>query len=130
MSFKLKTCECGQGFKQYKSTDRFCSYECRKMYGKKANIKLKALNPISSKRQEQNVIYRKLKAEFMALPENKICPVTGKPTVDLHHKKGRSGSLFLDPKYWLAVSREGHQKIEENPMWAKEMGYSLDRLSK
>lgn len=125
MSFKLKTCECGQGFKQYKSTDRFCSYECRKMYGKKANIKLKALNPISSKRQEQNVIYRKLKAEFMALPENKTCPVTGKPTVDIHHKfsgKDRA-KYFLDVSTWLAVSREGHNWIHSFPKEARELGY-------
>ncbi|WP_262885687.1 hypothetical protein [Myroides sp. LoEW2-1] len=43
--------------------------------------------------------------------------------------KGRVGSLFLDTRYWLAVSREGHRMIEENPKWAKEKGYSLNRLS-
>lgn len=125
-NFKIKTCKCGQSFKQYNSiTDRYCSFECRKEYGKKSNLKLQILNPVSSKRQEQNIIYRKLKAEFMALPENKICPITGQPTVDIHHTYAGSNrsKFFLDTKTWMAVSRQGHNWIHDNDEKARELGY-------
>jgi len=49
-------------------------------------------------------------------------------TTDIHHKKGRIGKLYLDITFWIALSREGHCMVEENPEWAKENGYSLDRL--
>lgn len=82
----------------------------------------------SKKRSNQENQYTKLRKEFLARKENKICPITKKPTTDIHHKKGRIGSLLLDTRYWIALSREGHQKVENNPKWAKENGYSLSRL--
>ena len=95
-----------------------------KVIKKKAPIK-----KVSDKRKEDNAVYKKLRDEFMSQKENQICPITGKPTTDLHHKKGRVGKLFLDTRYWVALSREGHKFVEENPIWAKENGYSLSRLS-
>lgn len=58
--------------------------------------------------------------------------------VDIHHKKGRQGyadqwardhdvPLLLDERFWLPVSRMGHNKIELNPEWAKKEGFSLPR---
>lgn len=84
------------------------------------------VNKVSKKRQEENKIYKVKRAEFLKL--HTICPITGGRTEDVHHVKGRTGTLFLDERYWLAVSREGHRKIEENPIWAKENGYSANRL--
>jgi len=130
---KLKTCKCGTEFKQYNSLNTFCSASCKFKYGKKINIKLKPVYKIpsvSKKRKVENAQYTVLRIEFLSKPENKICPITGWPTTDIHHKKGRVGDLFLDTKYWIALSREGHQHVEDNPEWAKENGYSLDRLSK
>jgi len=57
---------------------------------------------------------------------------------DIHHMKGRVGyadqwarennvSLLLDERFWLAVSRLGHIRIEDNPDWARKMGYSESR---
>jgi hypothetical protein len=80
---------------------------------------------ISAKRMEANKEYKTLREVFL---NGKICPVTGGKATQVHHKKGRTGSLFLDVRFWLGVSAEGHRKIEENPEWAKEMGYSLNRL--
>lgn len=111
----------------------YCSAACKFKYAKPINIKLKAMKPIpkvSDKRKIENAKYSVLRIEFLGKPENKICPITGWPTTDIHHKKGRVGDLFLDTKYWIALSREGHQHVEDNPEWAKENGYSLDRLSK
>ena len=82
-----------------------------------------------SSEQIKNLQYSVLRTEFLGKKENQICPITGKLTTDIHHKKGRVGELFLDTKYWVALSREGHRFVEENPEWAKENGYSLNRLT-
>jgi hypothetical protein len=60
--------------------------------------------------------------------EGKRCPITGGVATEIHHMKGRMGKLLIDERYFLAVSREGHIKIGDNPEWAMEMGYSLSRL--
>lgn len=96
----------------------------------KAKKQKKEIPKISKKKKIENLKYQVLRTEFLGKKENQVCPITGKKTTEIHHKKGRVGSLFLDVRYWLAVSREGHKKIEENPVWAKKEGYSLSRLSK
>ena len=103
----------------------------KKNEGKQKTIKeFKPIPKISKKKKIENLKYQVLRTEFLGKKENQVCPITGKKTTEIHHKKGRVGSLFLDVRYWLAVSREGHKKIEENPVWAKKEGYSLSRLSK
>jgi len=87
------------------------------------------IKKVSKKRNLENILYNSERIKFLQLPENKICPITKEPTTDVHHKKGRIGSLLLDTKYWVALSRSGHRFVEENPIWAKENGYSLNRLS-
>ncbi len=81
--------------------------------------------PRSEKRIKENAEYLILKEEFL---KDKICPVTGGKAVQVHHKKGRRGKLFLDVSFWLGVSAKGHDKIERNPEWAYQMGYSLKRI--
>ena len=135
---KPKTCQCGTEFLPYNTIQKFCSANCQVKFGKKINIKLKSFNPekkrytipkVSEKRKIDNLKYSAQRIVFLGKPENRICPITGWPTTDIHHKKGRVGELFLDTKYWIALSREGHQFVEDNPEWAKQNGYSLDRLS-
>ena len=88
----------------------------KKNEGKQKTIKeFKPIPKISQKRKIENAKYIVLRIEFLGKKENSICPVTGEKTTEIHHKKGRVGSLFLDIRYWLAVSRKGHKKIEENP---------------
>ncbi len=48
---------------------------------------------------------------------------------EIHHKKGRIGDNLTDSNYFLAVCRNCHNWIEDNPKMAKEFGFSLDRLS-
>jgi hypothetical protein len=91
--------------------------------------KHKPIKKVSDKRKLEQIIYNSERIKFLSLPENKICPITKKPTTDVHHKKGRIGDLFLDKKYWVALSRDGHKFVEENPEWAKENGHSLSRLA-
>ena len=125
--FKLKVCKvCKTEFKQYNS---FTKCNCLGSVAKPKAIKKYVIPKVSEKRKIENLKYSVLRIEFLGKPENKVCPITKQPTTDIHHKKGRLGSLFLDTKHWIALSREGHKLVEENPEWAKENGYSLNRLS-
>jgi hypothetical protein len=74
--------------------------------------------------------------------KGKMCAVyPSQKATQIHHMMGRVGyadnlakennvKLLLDERYWLPVCMEGHQKIEEHPVWAKIRGFSIDRLSK
>ena len=127
MRVKPKKCrnpECDNTFLPYKSTDKFCSLACFRRCSRSKSIK-----KVSDKRKIQNETYGQLRRIFLNKPENRICPITGRPTTDVHHKKGR-GKYFLDTSTWVALSREGHRKVEENPQWAYENGYSIKRLGK
>lgn len=91
-------------------------------------------------------LYKQVRVMYlkMAYRVGMCCPITGRPIdlySDIHHKKGRSINsyadqwakendipLFIDPRFFLAVTREAHQRIETHPKWAKENGYSLSRL--
>lgn len=41
---------------------------------------------------------------------------------DVHHTAGRSGKNYLDQSTWLAVSRTMHERIHNNPSWARANG--------
>jgi hypothetical protein len=131
-SFKERTCKLsGVVWQQYNSLQKCQCDECTSKRVVRPNLKLKSLYKIpkvSEKRKVENAKYLVLRIEFLGKPENQKCPITGKPTTDVHHSKGRIGSLLLDTRYWIALSREGHKYVEENPEWAKENGYSLNRL--
>lgn len=135
-----KKCKCGTVFTQFNSLNRFCSYNCKVLYGKPPNLKLKPLykkpKKFSDKRQVQELQYLADRIIFLSKPENKICPITNQPTTEIHHVRKRRGfadeyarlnniPLLLDQRFWLAISREGHQQIEDNPSWAYEKGYSI-----
>lgn len=123
---------CENYFTPQLSTDKYCSWKCAHK-SKKPNLQLKSLykpiKKVSDKRKIENLKYKVLRIEFLSKIENQKCPITGKPTTDIHHMKGRIGSLLLDTRYWVALSREGHKFVEENPEWAKKNGYSLNRLT-
>lgn len=74
--------------------------------------------------------YLKVRKEF--LETHKTCQVgtCKKPSKEVHHKKGRGKKYLCDPNTFLAVCSGHHKFIEEHPIWAKEQGYSLSRLSK
>ena len=59
------------------------------------------------------------------LKKNKLCEVCfKKEAMDIHHKAGRGQNLL---KHFLAVCRECHSRIEDNPAWAIKNGYSIKR---
>jgi hypothetical protein len=72
--------------------------------------------------------YMKLRAEY--LDKFPICQLENccNPATEIHHKRGRDGDNLF--KFFLAVCREHHRYIEENPEWAKLNGYTQSRLTK
>lgn len=124
--------DCDGEYKLYKTTDpKYCSPAC--LYKCKPPPEKKPQAPIprrSKKRAAQEAVYNQLVKAFLAKPENQICPVTKKKSVEVHHKKGREGILLLAVEFWMAVSREGHNQIHDNPEWAYEKGYMLSRLAR
>ncbi len=82
----------------------------------------------SPKRSKEEREYSKLRKLF--LETKMLCEVEGCRcrSDSVHHKKGRIADLLNDTEFWLAVCHDHHVWIEEHPEWAKEKGYSLNRL--
>ena len=79
----------------------------------------KPIKPVSDKRAKQKAAYLIARKVFLMEDDNKYCPVTGEPTTEIHHTNGRENERLLDRKYWIAVSRKGHQYINANPKEAR-----------
>lgn len=89
------------------------------------------INKISDKTLALNKIYSVLRDNFLS--NNTLCKIhipgicTSKAT-DVHHSKGR-GEYMLDDSTFIPTCRACHKWAEENPEAAKELGFSVDRLS-
>jgi transcriptional regulator of acetoin/glycerol metabolism len=87
----------------------------------------KRVNAQSEKRKIINREYMKLRKVF--LKRNPFCVVAEKmlgrkiATRDIHHVRGRAGNLLIASNYWLAVSREGHDWIENHKPEARAQGW-------
>ena len=113
----------------YLDNSQICHIKCQIRIDNSKKVKIPyQIKKVSEKRKLEDIEYKRLRLEFLSKPENKICPIMKTETTDVHHKKGRIGKLYLDTTFWIALSREGHRMVEENPEWAKENGYSFDRL--
>lgn len=44
----------------------------------------------------------------------------------VHHQNKRRFEMLIDERFWLAVSREAHERIERNKGWARASGYLRD----
>lgn len=90
----------------------------------------KKLAPISRKMKVTMDEYTKKRLAFFAINpmcQAKLVGCTGRST-DVHHKMGR-GENHLNMSTWIAVCRNCHTWIENNPTEAKELGLSNDRLN-
>ena len=126
----LKYGLCKKCFKEYDSFMKKFNKLDENLKQNVKDYKKSRIAPRSKKSQAQENIYSQLRKAFLNKEENKVCPITKDPTTDVHHKKGKIGDLLIDTRYWVALSREGHAFVEQNPIWAKENGYSLSRLEK
>lgn len=104
------------------SYNRFGGGYCKVHQYLRTDKKPKPLKPFSEKRKERNAIYLKKRIEFL---NGKVCPITNRKATEIHHINGRENERLNDEEFWLAVTREGHLKIHENPKWAREKGYLI-----
>ena len=87
----------------------------------------KPIKKTSKSRQADQRLYEIVRERY--LNNNPICEVCGTTHSDqIHHKKGKIGSLLYNERYFLAVCFPCHRHIEDNPEFAKREGYSLNRL--
>lgn len=102
-------------------------YEVKRRPIKKSNAKPIAKK--STKRKMEEVVYMTEREKY--LKENPICQFLGcyRHATDLHHMKGRVGKNYTDPNYFMSLCRQHHTWVEENSKEAKELGYSLSRLT-
>ena len=125
---KLKTCAgCSELKHIWKShgKEKYCK-ECWYSIEKP-----KSISPVSAKRQVEMGTYGKLREAFLVVKlhcEAKLVGCTTKAT-DVHHKAGRIGENYLKIGTWLAVCRNCHRWIEDNPEAAKELNLSESRLN-
>lgn len=85
----------------------------------------KPINKVSDKRKVENLKYTAQRIVFLGKKENKICPITKWPAIEIHHTycgKDRA-QYYLDESTWIAVSRDGHNWIHDNPKEAREQGF-------
>lgn len=87
------------------------------------------IKSVSDKKLVELKLYRKIRDEY--LKKFPICehPTCNDHSEDLHHAKGRNGDLLTDVRYFKALCRRCHIWAEENPLEAKNLGLSLDRLT-
>lgn len=125
---KLKKCAgCSQLKHIWKSDkkDKYCK-ECWYTIDKP-----KSISPVSTKRRVEMDEYSKKRLAFLALHvtcQAKLVGCTGSST-DVHHMAGRVGDNYLNISKWLALCRNCHSWVENNPEEAKELGLSESRLN-
>lgn len=90
--------------------------------------KPKPILKVSVKRAKENKEYSHLRSMYLEMfPVCEVENCNNKST-QIHHKKGRIGSLLTDVEYFLCVCDVCHKYIELNPVLAKIQGYSETRL--
>lgn len=94
--------------------------------------KKKPINKVSTKQKEALKEYNKVRKEF--LNKNPICAARFLGcqigATDVHHGKGKIGSLLTDTAHFVSLCRSCHRIVEERPEMAKELGLSKSRLNK
>ena len=141
---KLKTCSfckedkllwksspkaCKTCWAKYKSSESSSSPKPYNLQQKDESV-LKRIKSVSDKKLIELAEYRIVRDIY--LKDHPICEfyTCDCREVELHHAKGRVGSLLTDIRYFKSLCREHHIFIEKNPVLAKEMGLSLSRLDK
>ena len=101
----------------------------------------KPIRPVSKRRQAVTEEYRKAARAFVraAIKRGEVCPVwravkelhdgvkygwqiSGRLN-EVHHTRGRAGTLLTDERHWIAVSKLGHRWIHEHPAEARARGW-------
>lgn len=51
-----------------------------------------------------------------------VCAKKYHACTDVHHSRGRAGSLLIDERFWIPVCRRAHNWIQANPERARALG--------
>lgn len=65
--------------------------------------------------------YRKLREDFLRANVRCAKPDCRRAADEVHHTRGRAGSLLLDWRHWRAVCRRCHNWIAGNPEQARAL---------
>lgn len=91
------------------------------------------MKPVSDKKDVLDVLYSKMRKEFLEKPENATCraklPVCQggfKQELTIHHTMGR-GRYYLDTATWIPLCMACHRWTEEHHAEAKDMFLSQHR---
>lgn len=116
-----KCAKCGEPFKPFKTTDKYCSPKC--YYESKPNqekkvVRFSKINKVSDSRKKLNAEYERLKKIFFADPENKYCKIKGTNCTIIathpEHTKGRIGNNLIDVSTWLPACSNCNLELETN----------------
>jgi len=138
MQVKLKkcsSCELDKMIWKNHEGNKYCkdcwySQEVTKTPSNKRSIK-----PKSDKKDVLDVLYSKMRKEFLNEPLNSTCRAKlpecmgqFKENLTVHHTKGR-GLYYLDKKTWIPLCLSCHQWVETHPKEAREMNLSQSKLT-
>ena len=92
------------------------------------------IKPKSDKKDILDVLYSKMRKEFLNEPANATCRAklpgclnVYKQELTVHHTKGR-GLYYLDKTTWIPLCMACHMWVETHPKEAREMNLSLTKL--
>ncbi len=88
----------------------------------RSKTRRKRINPVSARQRKRLALYRKISKQFLA--DHKYCIVCrcGYPS-EIHHVRGRLGTLLVDTRFFAAVHPECHQRIHNHLHWAQIEGW-------
>jgi len=85
---------------------------------------------MSDARKRATVIYAAMKKQWRqshALCE--VCKTRWERrnwATDVHHRRGKAGTLLIDQRYWVPICRPCHDWIDQNRAEARERGWLYD----
>jgi len=132
---------CENEFKPFKTTDKYCSWNCAKKNQKPR--KLPKTKPKRYKSKKQAVIdskYTVQRIPFLSKPENKICFIDGcdQEANTVEHIRGRGQGYFdkwaeendipktLDERFWRPCCLDHNLELENNGELSKK--YQLSKI--
>lgn len=80
------------------------------------------IKPMSDRRRQVMVEYTKKKRLFFKANPKCAKPFCKRGATDIHHTRGRAGSLLLDERFWKGLCRSCHDWVGEHPIESRQIG--------